>query len=65
MWTNTQNVEDAAILYDILAGHDPMDSSSANIDYKSNPNLNSRKFTIAVIDNFVEQASPEIQKRSV
>ena len=30
----TQNVEDAAILYDIIAGHDEKDSTSANIDYK-------------------------------
>lgn len=60
----TQNVEDAAILYDILAGHDEKDSTSANIDYtKVTPNLNSeKKFTIAVIDNFVEQASSEIKE---
>ncbi len=58
----TQNVEDAAILYDIIAGHDEKDSTSANIDYKKvTPNLDSnKKFTITVIDNFVE-ASSEIQ----
>ena len=60
----TQNVEDAAILYDIISGYDPMDSTSANVDYLAvTPKLNSdRKLTIAVIDNFVLQASPAIQK---
>ena len=50
----TQNVEDAAILYDIISGHDPKDSTSANIDYTPvAPNLNTtKKLTIAVIDNF-------------
>ncbi|MBD3841616.1 MAG: Asp-tRNA(Asn)/Glu-tRNA(Gln) amidotransferase subunit GatA [Campylobacterales bacterium] len=59
----TQNVEDAAILYDIISGHDPKDSTSANIEYVPvAPNLNpSRKLTIAVIDNFIEQASDEIK----
>ena len=59
----TQNVEDAAILYDIISGHDPKDSTSANIDYtKITPNLNSnRKLTIAVIDNFIEDASQEVK----
>lgn len=60
----TQNVEDAAILYDIISGHDPMDSTSANIDYTPvTPNLNSdRKLTIAVIDNYISEASLDIKK---
>ncbi len=60
----TQNVEDAAILYDIISGHDPMDSTSANVDYTPvAPNLDSdKKLKIAVIDNFVEQASEPIKK---
>ncbi len=60
----TQNVEDAAILYDIISGYDPMDSTSSNINYEAvTPKLNSdKKLTIAVIDNFVSQASPAIQK---
>ena len=60
----TQNVEDAAILYDIISGHDPLDSTSANVDYEAvTPKLNpNKKLTIAVIDNFVSQASPAIQK---
>ncbi len=60
----TQNVEDAAILYDIISGHDTMDSTSANIDYTPvAPNLNSdRKLTIAVIDNYISEASDDIKK---
>lgn len=60
----TQNVEDAAILYDIISGYDPMDSTSANINYEAvTPNLNpNKKLTIAVIDNFVSQASSAVQK---
>ena len=60
----TQNVEDAAILYDIIAGHDPLDSTSANISYeKVSTNLNqNKKLTIAIIDDFISQASPCIQK---
>ena len=59
----TQNVEDAAILYDIISGYDPMDSTSANIEYAPvTPNLNSdKKLTIAVIENFVEQASDAVK----
>jgi aspartyl-tRNA(Asn)/glutamyl-tRNA(Gln) amidotransferase subunit A len=59
----TQNVEDAAILYDIISGHDPKDSTSANIEYTPvAPNLNSdKRLTIAVIDNFIDQASDEIK----
>lgn len=60
----TQNVEDAAILYDIISGYDPMDSTSADVEYDAvTPKLNSdRKLTIAVIDNFIEQASDEIKE---
>ncbi len=60
----TQNVEDAAILYDIISGYDPMDSTSANVEYTAvTPNLNpDKKLKIAVIDNFVEQASPAVQE---
>jgi len=60
----TQNVEDAAILYDIISGNDPMDSTSLNIEYpKVSQSLNSdKKLTIAVIENFIEQASDEVKK---
>ena len=60
----TQNVEDAAILYDMISGHDPKDSTSADLENeKIAPFLNSeRKLTIAVIDNFINEASEEIKK---
>lgn len=59
----TQNVEDAAILYDIISGHDSHDSTSANIDYTPvTPNLDpKRKLKIAVIDNYIKDASAEVQ----
>ena len=59
----TQNVEDAAILYDIISGHDSHDSTSADIDYTPvTPNLDpNRKLKIAVIDNYIEDASAEVQ----
>ncbi len=60
----TQNVEDAAILYDILAGHEPRDSTSINIPHqKVSDRLDpTRKFTIAVIENYLEEAGPQIRK---
>ncbi|WP_201352827.1 Asp-tRNA(Asn)/Glu-tRNA(Gln) amidotransferase subunit GatA [Hydrogenimonas urashimensis] len=59
----TQNVEDAVILYDIISGHDTRDSTSADIDYTPvAPNLNpNRKLKIAVVDNYIKDASPEVQ----
>ena len=61
----TQNVEDAAILYDIIAGHEPKDSTSANIAHERvADNLNAdRKMTIAVIENYLNEASPEVRER--
>ena len=60
----TQNVEDAAILYDIISGYDPKDSTSANITYDAvASNLDSKqKLTIAIIDNFIDQADPQIKQ---
>jgi len=60
----TQNVEDAAILYDIICGYDAMDSTSANIDYVPvASNLNGeKKLKIAVIDNFINQANDCVKK---
>ena len=59
----TQNVEDAAILYDAIAGHDPKDSTSADYETVSiADNLDpSRKLRIAVIDNYISEADAEIQ----
>ncbi|MBE2985108.1 Asp-tRNA(Asn)/Glu-tRNA(Gln) amidotransferase subunit GatA [Campylobacter sp. RM9344] len=57
----TQNVEDAAILYDIIAGHDERDSTSANVEFKSVADKinGDRKLTICVIENYVNNASEE------
>jgi len=62
--TLTQNVEDAALLYDIIAGHENKDSTSANIAHVSvGDKLNSgKKLTIAVIENYLEEASDEVRK---
>ncbi len=59
----TQNVEDAAILYDIISGHDRRDSTSADIEYTPvAPNLDpDRKLKIAVIENYVNEAGTEVQ----
>ena len=59
----TQNVEDAAILYDILAGHDTMDStSSARETTPVTPNLDStRKMTIAILPEYIKDASDDIK----
>lgn len=59
----TQNVTDAAILYDAMAGYDKLDSTSADIEYTPiTPNLKSdRKLTIAVIQNFIDEASDDIK----
>lgn len=61
----TQNVEDAAILYDIIAGHELKDSTSANMAHQSVADkLNAdRKMTIAVIENYLNEASPEVRER--
>ncbi|CUV65247.1 Aspartyl/glutamyl-tRNA(Asn/Gln) amidotransferase subunit A [Sulfurovum sp. enrichment culture clone C5] len=60
----TQNVTDASILYDAISGHDEKDSTSADmVSEPTFPNLNpQRKLTIAVIDNYISEASSEIQK---
>ncbi len=62
--TFTQNVEDTAILYDIISGHDSKDSTSANIEYApTSKNLNpDRKLKIACLDSSVEGASESIRK---
>ena len=59
-----QNVEDAAILYDAIKGHDEKDSTSADFEIEDiannlNPDV---KLTIAVIDSYVEAADADIQK---
>jgi len=63
----TQNVEDAAILYDAIKGHDDKDSTSADFEIEDIANnLNSDvKLTIAVIDNYILEADDAIQKAYV
>ncbi len=59
-----QNVEDAAILYDAIKGHDDKDSTSADFEIEDIANnLNSdAKLTIAVIDNYISEADEDTQK---
>jgi aspartyl-tRNA(Asn)/glutamyl-tRNA(Gln) amidotransferase subunit A len=59
----TQNVEDAAILYDAIKGHDEKDSTSADFqieDIANNMDAD-RKLTIAVIDNYISEANEDIK----
>lgn len=60
----TQNVEDAAILYDIIQGHDPKDSTSAErndgtVSDKLNANA---KLKIAIVPEYVKDASEDVRK---
>ena len=58
----TQNVEDAAILYDIISGSDEKDSTNAKMDDKVTPNLNAtRKLTIAVLPKYIQNASQDVK----
>jgi len=58
----TQNVEDAAILYDIISGSDDKDSTNAKLDDKVTPNLNpDRKLRIAVLPKYIKDASDDVK----
>ncbi len=58
----TQNVEDAAILYDIISGSCEKDSTNAQRDDKVVPFLNAeRKLTIAVLPKYLENASQDVK----
>lgn len=58
----TQNVEDAAILYDIISGHDEKDSTSAPKDDKVANKLDAtRKLKIAVLPKHIKNASTDIK----
>ncbi|MGZ8547029.1 MAG: Asp-tRNA(Asn)/Glu-tRNA(Gln) amidotransferase subunit GatA [Sulfuricurvum sp.] len=59
----TQNVEDAAILYDIIQGYDPKDStSSERNDGKVSDKLNpSGKLKIAIVPEYIKDASIEVR----
>jgi aspartyl-tRNA(Asn)/glutamyl-tRNA(Gln) amidotransferase subunit A len=57
-------VEDAAILYDAIKGHDDKDSTSADFEIEDianhlDPDV---KLTIAVIDNYISKADEDTQK---
>jgi aspartyl-tRNA(Asn)/glutamyl-tRNA(Gln) amidotransferase subunit A len=60
----TQNVEDSAILFDILSGHDAKDSTSAKYDKTQiAKNLNpDRKLKIGVVRSYIESADADSQK---
>ncbi|ADN08844.1 Asp-tRNA(Asn)/Glu-tRNA(Gln) amidotransferase subunit GatA [Sulfurimonas autotrophica] len=59
----TQNVEDAAILYDIISGSDEKDSTNAMMDDKVSDKLDpSKKLTIAVLPKYIENASDDIKE---
>ena len=60
----TQNVEDAAILYDMISGYDPKDSTSVDMDYTpvSDKLQPERKLRIAVLPHFVNDASEDVKK---
>lgn len=60
----TQNVKDAAILFDIISGYDTKDSTSMNLpacqSYKNlDPN---KKLTIAVIKNYIDNCEESMKK---
>ncbi|MGZ5208154.1 MAG: Asp-tRNA(Asn)/Glu-tRNA(Gln) amidotransferase subunit GatA [Sulfuricurvum sp.] len=59
----TQNVEDAAILYDIIQGYDPKDStSSERNDGKVSDKLDpSGKLKIAIVPEYIKDASIEVR----
>ena len=58
----TQNVEDAAILYDIISGSDSKDSTNAMRDEKVVPNLNpKRKLRVAILPKYIENAAQDVQ----
>jgi aspartyl-tRNA(Asn)/glutamyl-tRNA(Gln) amidotransferase subunit A len=59
----TQNVEDAAILYDIISGFDEKDSTSANKNDKVSDKLDSsRKLKVAVLPKHISDASEDVKK---
>ena len=58
----TQNVEDAAILYDIISGHDEKDSTSADMNDKVCDKLDaSRKLRVAALPKYIENASQDVK----
>ncbi len=60
----TQNVEDAAILYDMIAGYDPKDSTSSQRQCETVADkLDATvKLKIAIIPDYLNNASEDVQK---
>ncbi len=58
----TQNVEDAALLYNIIAGHDPKDSTSAPIEHTPITPDPDRKLRIGIVPNYIKDASAAVQR---
>ncbi|SMC09990.1 Asp-tRNA(Asn)/Glu-tRNA(Gln) amidotransferase subunit GatA [Nitratiruptor tergarcus] len=58
----TQNVEDAIILYNMIAGVDERDSTSARVPFEPVVPNADRKLTIGVVPNYVKDASAAVQK---
>lgn len=62
----TQNVKDASILYDAIAGHCKYDSTSANVDFVSTfDKLDAnKKYKIAIIKNYIDSCSEDIKAKT-
>lgn len=60
----TRSVEDAAILYDIIAGYDERDTTSANVEFISTADKldANKKYKIALVKNYTDEASDEVKK---
>ena len=62
----TKDVKDAAIMLDVLAGHDNMDTTSVELDkkeYEKNLNANMQGMKIGIPVEFVSQGlNPEVKK---
>ena len=59
----TRSVEDAAILYDIIAGYDERDTTSANVEFTSIADKldANKKYKIALVKNYTDEASDEVK----
>ncbi len=58
----TQNVEDAAMLYNMIAGYDPKDSTSARVEFTPVKLDTIRKCKIGIVPNYIKDASTAVQK---
>lgn len=59
--TLTQNVEDAAILYDIISGFDERDSTSLDLEKKPTKIDKTKRFKVAILQNFVDECDEQVQ----